>query len=403
VRLLSEERTLILKMLEQGKITASEAEALLKAIETPAPEQSFATENENTAGNANEVVSDIKQRLQQMKENIDDNYEKVKTKLNSEQLPKEVESLLNNLYTGVSRVISEVPKVFNRIRSIDFGGGWLYSLNKSYSGTISTDRPSPITINAVDGSIYLETVDSPEYKVTACIKTPRFYDSNALPKLVQNHLHWETTDNGFTIQADDRYIVDIKVQIPSNGRYELRLKTEDGSIHCRGEIKGPALWAQTADGNIKLTDVSMDNVVVKTDDGNIRGYNLKVNTLDAKSSDGNLHFQGRINRAVIVTSDGQINVWGQTDEVTAENFWDLVTEDGTIQIHLPCSTQTGYDLDLYSDSRSIKLNLPNMPGQHMQIEDRLTFLSTDYHNKPVKFRVKARAEDGTISVKCQEK
>ncbi|MFW6311968.1 MAG: hypothetical protein ACOC1K_07015, partial [Nanoarchaeota archaeon] len=189
---MNEEKIMIEKMLEEGKINEKEAEELLAALnesygivdnqenlQKNEPEQKKAEQTDKEGNiqdnnkpfqasiNTKKLKSDIKKSIQ---ENIDKEKIKEEIKHNTEKIKKEINERTSKTKHNVNEKIEQVKKknmsIFDAISGLfnNFFGGYKYSFTEEYTGSFTAAIPF-VNIENTNGSINVKNWDEAEYKM----------------------------------------------------------------------------------------------------------------------------------------------------------------------------------------------------------------------------------------------
>ena len=205
---MSEEQRIVLRMLEEGKITAQEAEGLLKAL----------SEGAKHAEREPKAQTDPWVRVEKMGEDFAS-----KVELAAERFSRSIE---HNLGDKLSRL----PKVLARIPFL--GQGESQEFTSIVRGTVGAGEVIPIQIINASGSVHVQGWDEEEYQLTV-VQRLRGGDQE-LPAAVFA-LDWEDGVEGQTCGSACRHWATLACRFTDGAGAQVRYKLESQNRSLRLE------------------------------------------------------------------------------------------------------------------------------------------------------------------------
>ena len=326
---MSDDRKLILKMLQENRITIEEAERLLKATEDKAPGSSRAPEDTL----------------------FDRTAPKVEHFVNS----------LSSMFDTVSQQLG--PTLEKRFE------GWFQQKHKS-TKTTPADEAGFETLRRDEQVIPLEpgiekikvhytlgdvnVISHSGEHIHAALEK-RVYSTQVEDKLKYEDLHLESHQEGNTLflklagaeglTASQHAEVHLQLQVPAS--LDLVLDTEKHNIslsqwsHTQGQVH-----LRSGSGNLSLQNVALKAIDLETQTGNVSAEQASE-SLKVVTQSGNIHLAGSIYKGQIKSGSGQITVSASVfDRLTAESSSsDLQVQLLDGQGSLELSTRSG-DIEL---------------------------------------------------------
>lgn len=395
---MKEERKMILTMLQEGKITAEEAQDLLEALalgqetsnERAAEQWAEVKERLERAGDV------VEQRLEQARDQIGKRiadarvrYDAARDRADGEdEYPIEgFEDVVVTVERGFSQFAKELPQAIARLVNFDFGNLGGHTVEHIYKGAFDEGlSEATVAASTRNGSITWETSDEPGYKVVVTSKV-RAEDEAAADERAQKATVWEATETGFRLTAGDGNGVSAKVHIvmPRGLRYQVESETRNGSIRGR-QLAMTSAQFRTANGSIRLEDVDAYDVQTRTANGSIRIAGV-VDTLRGTTAQGSIE-------ARMVEGEGD------SGRLVENTNWELRTTSGSIRAGVPAGEDVGYDIDLKTVNGRVRAQLPGFVVETAGGSSRrnASWQTSDFDNMPRRVRVLARTVNGTIGV-----
>jgi DUF4097 and DUF4098 domain-containing protein YvlB len=204
-----------------------------------------------------------------------------------------------------------------------------------WSKTYTITGKPDLRVDTSDASIHVSTWD--HNTIEAKVTTTRY-------KIGDDGIRIEERQSGDRVEIDVRYPhhgvtinfgnsnrVDINIQMPREGRVDLR--TGDGKIDL-GNFKGE-MELRSGDGSQQIDSV----------DGK----------LHATTGDGHIRANGRFDELELKTGDGRVEARATAGSALATG-WRLESGDGTVTLEVP--ENLAADVDLHTGDGHIDLDMP---------------------------------------------
>lgn len=277
---MSEERTMILKMLAEGKITVEESERLLNALGSK--------ESNNSKSSDNSKPSDIFSKI-----NIFDGIKVVGS----------IKDAVKNVQNGIQEVINQVEPRHQELKEkMKEFGGWMEEFVDTVASELDNHQGLPSNSMAVDfivpapagtencdefivENVYGEVnvTEGPEFKLLVSGQISKSaigemqsseWLANKAIKIVDNKFYL-----GFLDQLPCKAIVNFNLTIPANAR--LICKTVNSTVKLKGAVNATSI--KTVSGNIRTDGANFENTEIETISGvvqieNTSKLNGRINT-----------------------------------------------------------------------------------------------------------------------------
>ena len=414
---MNEERFLILKMVEEGKITAQEAVALIDALEAESSverhtEMAREACEEGPSSTSTEKVgqsqwSSVK-KLRDVAENAGDSELARKLEEEANKFAKNVEEAADKLSRVIEeRIEKEVkPALANLpsfLASIPVIGEWV-----GYFTTISEEREGYFQDDTVklelainNGSIEVEGWSEEYYRLALKLKV-RGTDEEAARERAQEIVQMEEGSGRLQIisKAGPNEALHIRLSVPQDKLYQLAFSTSNGAVKTKS-LKNAVGSIVTSNGRIHLENMSGERLTARTSNGPVDCDDVSVGELMLGTSNGRIKVDGFAQRLEARTSNGSIEVKPRLGDLLQEQTLDLHTSNGGIQVNLPLALQNACWFDLSNSFSAIKVSLDDLLyhiKEHSFGFNRIQAETKGYGAAHAKICIYARTSNGGISI-----
>ncbi len=368
---MAEEQMLILRMVEEGKITADQAAILLAALR-PASANVDSMSNTTTRPKVGNVVPEEERKARQaLKEEASQAREAAReARVHAKRV------------RGESRRRNSGSTIMASLRAlgIPLGGSHEFSFTRVLSGEFTAAKPY-LRVQNTNGRIDVALSDDEHWQLRLLTRIRA--DNEADAAALADRLVSVASDNQrLTVEAQRMFGQNASVTV------ELRLPAR--------------LFAEidvvTTNGSIQLVQLAAEKAVVKTVNGRVTGEKLEVNDLQASSVNGSVSIDGAIAHMQGRATNGRVSV-KILHKMSSE--LDLKTVNGSISVLLPEDTAIGYHLDVATTAGSIKHSLPNLlvtEEQRKPGRRTLVAASNDLEAKELRQAITARTVSGTVRI-----
>ncbi|OGO76811.1 MAG: hypothetical protein A2Y23_09050 [Clostridiales bacterium GWB2_37_7] len=349
-----EEKMLILKMLQEGKISAEEAHKLLEAVgktstsfETDARknEKKFEEKMQELQQKANKVAEKLGSTLNTSAEKFSSNSEKF-----GDDFAKRMESFGNDIADSAVKFTDRLVNYLGNF--IDVGNDkYQYKNNYQYSladnAEISVDTCNFAVIVSPTGESNL---------------TLNLYINTSIPNLaIEEYFKVSQTDNSlsFKTQFPSRTWGKIEIFVPKH-LSNLKILTTNGKCELI-DITVDNIESNTSNGKICLTNCQSKTIGAITSNGKIITSGTTAAFADLSTSNGKIEIEScKFDKLDAKTSNGSIILDGIYKMSSAEGNYNLRTSNGKISIELNNSETSGCMIDATTSLGSISVDLPQL-------------------------------------------
>lgn len=372
---MQQEQRLILKMLEEGKITAEEAEALMNAIG-----------DSSTRGESG-PQEDPWVRLEKMGEDFATKVEDA-----TDRFARSLEHRSEGFSEKINRVFAKFPFI---------GQEGSQEFTQVVQGVVKRDGDViPIELENFNGSIRLEGWSEEIYKLTV-IQRIRGKDRDLLRGKVIN-LDWidGTALDKFKLKIPllEDSTVSLHLLVPEDLIYEVELSTYNGSLAV-DNLEATDLKLETVNGSTRLFDLKAKQIIGKNGNGSCEFTQVEAEKIDHKISNGSYRLNVVTQDLDCTATNGSMQI--RTPVLRGDSQYKLSTTNGSIKVAIPVAGDLGVDLDLSTsvgrvsnDLGALEMKKLERMGGGTDFEAR----SFGYQDKGTKFKLDAKTTSGSIFI-----
>ncbi|KLU40174.1 MAG: hypothetical protein AA931_00595 [Peptococcaceae bacterium 1109] len=328
---MSDEQRLILKMLEEGKISAAEAEALLNALGQP----EVLEEEERSA--------DVWEKVEKQGEDFAKKVESAAERF-ARNMEEKVEPRLADKLSRLSKMLSRFPFV-----STDD----TYEFSEEFYGTFQEDGDIALTLKTSTGRISVQGWNEPQFRLVVVQRIRAKDRESALGKMYRVELPSEEALRELSIDVPSfpDTSVSLVLSVPRTVIYQLgfnthsgsisvadlytrtaRLTTSVGSIEVQG-LQGESIECTTVNGSCRAEQITAESFVGRTGNGSLKLKQLQGEKVDCETSNGSIRVEPVVRGTAhytLNTTNGSIRIVQSDAEV--KTAFDLYTTVGRISV-----------------------------------------------------------------------
>lgn len=412
-----EEKMLILKMLQEGKITTEDAVKLLDALEKSG------TSATGSNSKINEFKDELTAKLNEMKiderlnkfgekaskiaetlgekagklagqlgENI--NPEKIgsNTEKFTEEFTKRMESLGQDIAESASKIADTFASQLDGLFESSFEK---YRYNSSYTYPMS--ESFNVYINTSNFSLKVFSGDTNEMKVSI------FANSNTPQLAVDEYFKVITEDGNYRLSTEfpGRTRGRIELQLPK-GIEVLSVSTDNARCEFIG-LDTQKLSCSTSNGKVSLADCSGEEIEVLTDNEKLILSNVTARAAIIRTSNSKISMEGcHLDNIDARTSNGAILVDTSRKGESISSNYIFTTSNGKIDLGTSASEGLEYMVDAHTTMGSIDVNLANltysMDKKNIGMQSTAEIKSENFDTVSDKMTIKAVTSNAPISI-----
>lgn len=364
---MADEQLMILKMLEDGKITAEQATELLNLVNR---QRAAATENrapERTRTEQQQLDHLVREEARKARRQV---KQQVRATSRLERQARHIPSP-----GSLERTVQKSLEMLG----LSFGGGQGFAFAKDMQGQFTASNPR-VTVQNTNGKVILGQSRDQEWHLTLEVRV-RSGSESAAREWAENLVSVQNSGSSLTIQSQRLFgqnaAADITLLLPVADRLRLA--------------------ASCTNGTINLTKLVGEELALKTVNGKIVARQFQATEIEANSVNGGIELAGLARRIHCRAANGRVTVLVDSSEAAE---LDLQTVNGPITAHLSTAPQVGYQVDAESTAGRIDVALPDLvrdeklrPG-HRQVRAK----SRQRDRSTVLQSVKAKTVSGRITI-----
>lgn len=375
-----EERRMILRMLEEGKITAEEAEALLKALGESAKPPEAEAENQE----------DPWVRLEKMGEEFAS-----KVEIATERFSRSLEA-------SVGDKLGRLPKILARFPF--FGYEEEQEFTSVIKGSVGPGEVIPVAINNANGPIKVQGWSEEGYQLTV---TQRMRGGDREHLSTQIHdIGWEDgaerTDFRLTVPILSDTSLSLRLMVPQERMYEVKLQSQNGSLRIQ-DLKGTNLKLDTVNGSTHLHSISAHTIRGEGGNGSCEMKDVEANLVRHSLGNGSYKVSVVAADVELLTTNGSVNV--RISDVKGVTRYNLRTTNGSIKVSVPHQEGLGLALDLQTSVGRISQDVDTLEIARQERQGGGSVFvahSVDFAGKKDKLDLEARSTSGSIAVSTRD-
>ncbi|MBM7840460.1 DUF4097 and DUF4098 domain-containing protein YvlB [Alkalihalobacillus xiaoxiensis] len=356
-----EERKMILKMIEDGKISAEEGLKLLDSLgkDKQEPEQ---TDGHNRSDNESKSYK--------------------QTSADPEETP-------------FSRFTSFFESAFQKVREgdLDFNFGSVTEVDHvfQHQGII----PKSVYVSLENGSVQVVPWEKEDIRLECEAKVYKAKDEEEARESLLKDSVFSATEEKVSFETKSKAMkVNVVLYVPEASYENVKLYAFNGSLNGES-IKTDLFDASTTNGSIKTADLVAKKAMMETSNGSISCEGHSIGSLYAKTLNGSIKVDGAAEDADIETLNGTINY--HVNDSVETGYLDIKTTTGSVKILV--SDQIRFEGKLKSNVGSIRNRLSDAEIIDEKKEFAQRYMQVSANQAQSKrIKVHAVANTGTITV-----
>jgi DUF4097 and DUF4098 domain-containing protein YvlB len=372
-----EEILMILKMVQDGKISNEDAAKLIEAIEGKKPKGSGGYERREKKNSGSRTSFEEK-----------------------------MENMAEGLENMVSDVVDSTEKAFRNFPDINFGN-WFSQVEKRHY-SYKASEGMKLDIATKNGAVRVYPSDNDKINAVFSISVKRDMDVDEVMKRI-------IIEHSNDLLAVDASGVDggvsIELRIPLIKYSSLLFKTRNGSLRCgpvttnelelitrNGSLKvegakSPTVKATTKNGSVTFQDGEAEKVGLNTTNGSIGVYDSKCTLLDLNTTNGSIKcISSKSDNIDANTSNASIRM-EDFSPMGQKGIMNLKTSNGNIRIQLPSDTGVKFNAHAGRHGK-VLVNHPCTINKDMEYAGQ----TEGYETAEKKMNVTARTNLGRIEI-----
>ena len=352
---ISEEKLLILKMLEEKKITSEEAAKLLAALDEKAEKESANGYKTNQKANGfTEEAAKVREKVNEWKKGFKNNYDQADFDNMIDDFANKAEKFGKNVASTTFGLVDKV---------IDYVGSFVDTNSFNVFGSCQTVQKNfevyptenaVFEITGVNGAITIKKHLEPKIIIISRIKSSvpdgegvvTFSDDPA-------NISVKVNSTAFNVSVSHEiFIPDIKFK-------QIAIQNSNGKIYIEDSIS-EEITAVTKNAHIELMGVNSDKISVNTKNGRIQLSYIVGDKIDINTSNAVIdikHIKAKHINAI--TKNGRISIENAQNVNVEENMdMYLKTSNGGIKVNMNDMDSRVYKVKAHATNGTINLLIP---------------------------------------------
>lgn len=369
---MQEERKIILKMIEDGKITAEEGLQLLNALKDPKQETPEAKGNEST-----------KVTETSLSKSVD---------WDNSSSRRQAEYRTSSFATRFADFIDEA---IQKIKEFDLDFNFGSSVEIQHIFQHRTARVEKVDIHLENGGITFRPWEEDDIRVECNVKVYKVKDSDEARRAFLDEVVFDVSNEKLRFESRRKSMkVNMVIYLPKKDLEKIKLYTFNGNL-TGDTVDVEKIEAQTVNGRINFEEITAEDVRVETVNGSISVAKLNAEHCDAKTVNGTIALNAAKGKLDAETLNGTIN-YTLLKPVDSRAYFKTTT--GTVNVIVPETVKT--EGDLKTTVGGINCDLPKMTVIEEKKEfanKKMTFLAN--REGEASFYVEAEATTGSIVIR----
>ncbi len=378
---MNEEQKLILKMVEEGKITADEAAALLEAVGQDEP-KTASPDDEN----------DVWEKLSKQGDEFAHKVEHA-----ADRFSKSLEAKLEG---GMAERLSSLPKLLSKIPFVL--GAEQHEFTQEFSGTFAADADAlPVRLSTTNGRIEVNGWEQDHYKLTVIQRVRGKDRDTARGRMIEIPLAEGAADARDLVLAPEtssEVTISYQLFLPKKNPYEIVLTTSNGRIQT-AYVNARSVVVDTTNGGIELRQIRAGSVEARTNNGsNVLDY-VEAETIKQESGNGSLRQAALARETYCRTTNGSVKV-SPLGILPQNSTMQLITTNGSVRCSLPRAANTGCSVEAVTAVGNVTVDIDGFESiqERSASSKRVVGRTIGYEDAPSRLAINARTSSGSVVV-----
>lgn len=356
---ISEERLLILKMLEEKKITSEEAAKLLAALESEHKQEdsnNFTRNQYQRQNGFTDEAAKVRDRVNNWKKEFKNNYNQADFDNMIDDFANKAEKIGKNVAATTFGIVDKV---------IDYVGSFVDTNSFNIFGSLQSVQKNFEVIPAENATLDISGINGP-------VTIKKHLDPNV--KIISRIKSTAPNGEGVLTFVDDPNAISLKVNttamnssvsheifIPDSKFKAIKIENSNGKIYIEDSFS-EELTATTKNSSIELMGVNSDKIAVNTKNGRVQMNYIIGNKIDINTTNAVIDIKHiKVQDISAVTINGRIIIENaqNIDENTDMSMF-LKTSNGGIKVNMNDLDGRTYKVKAHASNGSINLLIPEI-------------------------------------------
>lgn len=396
----NDEKFMILKMLEEGKISSDEALKLLEALENSEGAKQEFKKTSSKSTNFQDEVNNIRSKLHEWKKGIKSTYKEKEFDKMIDDFSVKAEKVGKNV---ASTTVNFVDKV------VDFVGSFVdtnsFNIFGNYKAVVREfDIPFVenlnFFVNGSNGNIILKKHDMSNIAVKSHIRAS---EADTLEFLKLNSL-----ENNISLDIENPNNINLSIShevfVPAKKFNKLFLVTTNGKIYAE-DPSSEILHCETKNSPIELMGVKSDNINITTKNAKIQVSYVKCKTININTNCSIIDVKHVKSSSINATTENSTIQIENAQNPDKSNLLEmsLKTKNGNIKVNMNDLDNREYKISAKTTIGNINILIPDLKYTDFANEssfDKSTVAITPNYNDDniCKVFIEAETTNGYIEI-----
>lgn len=374
---MQQEQRLILKMLEEGKITAEEAEALLNAL------------NDGDCGGVG-PQQDPWARLEKLGEDFAGKVEAA-----TERFVRSLEQRTE----GLGEKLIRLPKIFAKFPFVNYEQA--HEFTQVLRGQLRGDeRAIPIFLDNFNGPIRVEGWPEDGWQLIV-VQLLRGKERDGVRGRLFSPRWVDGEDRGeleLSVPDGEGRFVSLHLMVPDKRKYQVRLAAFNGSLRLEN-LETSSVELETTNGSIAIQGARSERIVGKISNGSCEMDAVKSDAVRFRIGNGSYRARLAARDVDCVATNGSIDL--TAERIVENSSYALQTVNGSIGVNLPVQDDLATSLELRTSVGRIRTGLgPLEDTQEERGGGGASFSAKTlgFGERPISLTLIAKSTSGSITV-----
>ena len=402
---ISEEKMMILKMLQEGRINSEEAAKLLEALEAKKEPPCYGTGPRAFRGpkppqrNYYDEVAKVRERIDEWRRELSKNYNQNDFDKMVEEFSAKAEKFGKNVATAAFGIADKVADFIGSIIDTSAFNIFGSCVTEEQQYEVAAAEGMNLELQATNGQVTVKKHQEDKILITAKIRTPQENAKNAIAF---------SNENGTVsvkLAKPDTYNLSVSydVLLPAVKFNQVALETKNGKIYVE-DVTSEEFVSVTKNAVIDLTGVNSGRIAAETKNAKVSANYIIGRDVNFGTSNATIEIKNlKAVKLTAVTSNGKIlvdNVQNYDNENVAE--LNLRTSNANIKANMNDSENKGYKISARTSNGDINLLIPNLLYRNAMRTDRFNRQADaeteNYAAAAQKVNIQAETSNGYIEV-----
>ena len=398
---LNEERMMILKMLQDGRINSEEAAKLLEALDGGKKQ----TAGENTANRQQKQQANYYDEVNKFRDRIHDWKNEFTKNVNEKDFDRMVDDFSAKAEKFGKNVASTtfgiVDKIVDYVGSVvDTGSFSIFGnynvVEKNFEAAVQEGMD--LDLEGINGQISVKKHLENKIIIKSKIRSPQSYTDDVI--LFSN------SGNAVTLKLNKTEFISVshEVFVPAVKFNKIRLETKNGKINVEDTLS-QQFESITKNAMIDLMGVNSENIFIDTKNAKVFANYIIGKTVNISTRNSIIDIKNiKTEKLSAITANGKIAVENvQNIDGSADITLELKTKNGDIKANINDMENRAYKVQARTTNGGINLLIPELlysnPGKSFSPDKAVDAQTSTYNNDaPQRVNIYAETLNGYIEV-----